>query len=107
MYVLNLTRMPAAGEPGGGDGARGGQVRQVRGHRPAEHRRGAHPGPAGARRRGALRLRVHRQVSRLANFTPRDLVTSPPSHLLAFSPHYRLTLYYATLPSPLIPLITG
>lgn len=51
------------GEPRGGDCARGGEVRQVRGHRPAEHGRGADPGPAGAGRRRAQRLRVHRQVS--------------------------------------------
>lgn len=62
-YMYVCLCLPSAGEPGGGDGTRGGEVRQVRGDRAAEHGRGAHARPARARRRRAHGLRIHRQVN--------------------------------------------
>lgn len=65
------------GEPRGGGGPRGREVRQVRGDGAAIHGRGAHAGPAGARRRGAHRLRLHRQVS--AAFGPQLTLPATPT----------------------------
>lgn len=65
-YFIRYYFMLPLGKPRGGDGSRGCEVRQVRGHRAAEHGRGAHARPARARRRRAVRLRVHCQVSAVA-----------------------------------------
>lgn len=70
-----------AGEPRGGDGSRSGEVRQVRRHRAAEHRRGAHPRPARAGRRGALGLRLHSQVCTYIPLNSRSIQLNTLLHL--------------------------